>query len=143
MKTLLVTLLVSLLAIWPVVAGAQQQGKPQMGEPQGQKGALHKPLDQAQMRQIEERLKAAGFDPGPVDGAFTAETDKALRDYQRKHALRVVGLLGEETYKALMSAQAQTPGVSSGKSPGGATTPAGSPAGKTTPAESSPGGTTR
>jgi len=141
MKKLVVTLLVGLLALWPLVAAAQQTqqpAKPPMGETPQKQVDASKPLDQAQMRQIEERLKAAGFDPGRVDGTFTAATDKALREYQKKQGLRVAGLIGEETLTKLMT-QAQTPG----KAPGGATAPGASPGAKPTPSQPSPGGTTR
>ena len=150
MQKLLVTLVVSLLFIWPLVAGAQQQGTPQgaappqqKADPQVHKGEANKPFDQAAMREIEARLKAAGFDPGRVDGTFTAETDKALREYQRKHGLRLTGLVGDDTLKSLMAAQAPTSGSAPAKSPGAERAPAAAPVGKTTPGESTPAGTTR
>ncbi len=165
MKKFLVSLVVSLLFVWPLVAGAQQQGKSPMGETPQPKGEVqqgktpmgdpaqhkgdiqqrrvdvNKPLDQAQMRDIEARLKAAGFDPGPVDGTFTAQTDKALREYQQKHGLRVTGLIGDETLKEIMAPQARS-GATPSKTPDTERTPSVTPPTKTMPSEPMPGGTT-
>ena len=51
--------------------------------------------------QAQERLKAAGFDPGPVDGMLDARTQAALRQYQRHQGLPVTGALDAATRKAL------------------------------------------
>jgi hypothetical protein len=45
----------------------------------------------------ETHLQEFGFDPGPVDGLFTAQTQAALRAYQRRYGLSVSGLLDRET----------------------------------------------
>lgn len=45
----------------------------------------------------EEHLKALGFDPGPVDGVFTEQTAEAIRQYQRRYAHVVNGLLDAPT----------------------------------------------
>jgi hypothetical protein len=34
-----------------------------------------------QIRQVQEHLKAAGFDPGPIDGIFGPRIEAALRQY--------------------------------------------------------------
>ena len=44
----------------------------------------------------EVRLKDFGFDPGPVDGMFTAQTQAALA-FQAKSGLPVSGLLDRRT----------------------------------------------
>lgn len=51
--------------------------------------------------QAEQRLKAAGFDPGPIDGILDAKTTTALRQYQMSQDLPVTGRLDEATRKAL------------------------------------------
>lgn len=48
-----------------------------------------------QLRQVQEHLKAAGFDPGPIDGIFGPRLKAALRQYQAVHGLQVTGLLDE------------------------------------------------
>jgi peptidoglycan hydrolase-like protein with peptidoglycan-binding domain len=77
-----------------------QQGQTQQGQQQS--------MDQEQRRQIEERLKAAGFNPGPVDGVFTGETAQALVAYEKARGLPSEGLLiviAEPTRRALMAKQ--------------------------------------
>jgi peptidoglycan hydrolase-like protein with peptidoglycan-binding domain len=87
--------------------GQQQKSQEQKSQQQG--------LDQAEMRQVEEHLKAAGFNPGPVDGTFTTETGSALREYQKKHNLPVTGLIDEATQQKLMTAQQQNGQQQQGK----------------------------
>ena len=82
----------------------QEKGQAQQSQGQGQQQAM----DKAQRRQVEERLKAAGFDPGPVDGVFTGETARALVAYERARGLPSEGLLiiiAEPTRQALMAEQ--------------------------------------
>ena len=50
----------------------------------------------------EARLQAFGYDPGPVDGVLTAETEAALRAFQRRYGLTVTGLLDRETRRELV-----------------------------------------
>jgi peptidoglycan hydrolase-like protein with peptidoglycan-binding domain len=54
-----------------------------------------------QIWQVQEHLKAAGFDPGPIDGMFGPRLKAALRQYQAVHGLRVTGMLDEATRKSL------------------------------------------
>jgi peptidoglycan hydrolase-like protein with peptidoglycan-binding domain len=42
-------------------------------------------------------LRDFGFDPGPVDGLFTAETRTAVRAFQARYGIPVSGLLDRET----------------------------------------------
>jgi peptidoglycan hydrolase-like protein with peptidoglycan-binding domain len=50
-----------------------------------------------QITQVQERLKAAGFDPGPIDGILGPRLKGALHQYQTARGLRVTGVLDEET----------------------------------------------
>lgn len=52
---------------------------------------------------VENRLAAAGFDPGPVDGKFTAATRKALRRFQRAAGIEASGYVTRETMVRLLS----------------------------------------
>jgi murein L,D-transpeptidase YcbB/YkuD len=45
----------------------------------------------------EAHLHDFGFDPGPVDGIFTAQTQAAVRAFQRRYGLPVSGLLDRST----------------------------------------------
>jgi tetratricopeptide (TPR) repeat protein len=40
---------------------------------------------------IQRRLKALGWDPGPLDGAMGPRTRQAIRDYQQRFGLKAVG----------------------------------------------------
>ena len=50
----------------------------------------------------EDHLQAFGFDPGPVDGIFTAQTAEALRQYQRRYGLVVSALMDHATRQQLI-----------------------------------------
>jgi peptidoglycan hydrolase-like protein with peptidoglycan-binding domain len=50
----------------------------------------------------DAHLQAFGFHPGPVDGLFTAQTQAAIRAYQRRYGLSVSGLLDRETREDLV-----------------------------------------
>jgi Putative peptidoglycan binding domain len=54
------------------------------------------------VRQAQQQLKAAGFDPGPVDGHMGPNTRTALRDYQAAHSLPKTGKLDHATQRSLM-----------------------------------------
>lgn len=45
----------------------------------------------ARVRGIQQRLKALGWDPGPLDGAMGPRTRKAIRAYQRRYGLKAAG----------------------------------------------------
>lgn len=49
----------------------------------------------------QKRLKALGYDIGPVDGAVGPKTKAALGDYQEKNGLEVTRTLDSATVKAL------------------------------------------
>jgi len=68
------------------------------------KASLSQPATAPQrqrIRQVQERLQAAGFSPGPVDGALGSRTRDALRRYQRAKGLRSTGEPDKATLKAL------------------------------------------
>jgi Putative peptidoglycan binding domain len=53
----------------------------------------------------ETHLRDFGYDPGPVDGHFTAETQAAVRAYQARYGLPMTGQLDWATRQEL------TPGL--------------------------------
>ena len=55
----------------------------------------------AQIRRAQERLHAAGFDAGPLDGLLGVRTTDALRGYQHAQGLPVTGRLDDATRQAL------------------------------------------
>lgn len=66
-----------------------------------------------EVQQAQERLKKAGFDPGPADGLPGGQTITALRTYQRSQGLPTTGLLDEAT-KAALGLQAVSPAAPQG-----------------------------
>jgi peptidoglycan hydrolase-like protein with peptidoglycan-binding domain len=46
-------------------------------------------------------LHAFGFDPGPIDGIYTAQTQAAVRAFQATYGLSVSGLLDRQTREQL------------------------------------------
>ena len=51
------------------------------------------PLTGTDVSQLENGLSAQGFDPGAVDGAFTAETQRALIDWQQSVGMETDGVV--------------------------------------------------
>jgi Putative peptidoglycan binding domain len=54
------------------------------------------------VRQAQERLKEAGFNPGPVDGQLGVQTKEAIKAYQKAQGLPQTGKLDEPTRDFLM-----------------------------------------
>lgn len=50
---------------------------------------------------LQQKLRDAGFNPGPLDGDFGPLTDRAVRDFQRARGLDVDGVAGPATAGAL------------------------------------------
>lgn len=53
------------------------------------------------VRRLQERLREQGFNPGPIDGIFGPQTERAVRDFQRARNLFVDGIAGRQTLTAL------------------------------------------
>jgi peptidoglycan hydrolase-like protein with peptidoglycan-binding domain len=47
-------------------------------------------------------LRDFGYDPGPVDGLFTAQTQAAVRAFQARYGIPVSGLLERDTRQELV-----------------------------------------
>jgi peptidoglycan hydrolase-like protein with peptidoglycan-binding domain len=63
--------------------------------------ALDRLLTAGDIQMAETRLRDFGFDPGPVDGIFTAETQAAVRGFQARYGSVVSGLLDHTTREEL------------------------------------------
>jgi murein L,D-transpeptidase YcbB/YkuD len=50
---------------------------------------------------IQQALKNAGLDSGPIDGKMGPKTKKAIRDFQRNNNLTVDGVVGKKTWTKL------------------------------------------
>jgi len=64
-----------------------------MAEPNLQKGST----DPA-VRDLQEALKALGYDPGPIDGQFGATTETAVKAFQQARGITADGLVGKVTW---------------------------------------------
>lgn len=71
-----------------------------------------------EVRMLQEKLKQAGFDPGPVDGVFGPKTQAAVQDFQRKKELEADGIVGPKTWGRLGVWQVQQQSAPSGPAPG-------------------------
>jgi peptidoglycan hydrolase-like protein with peptidoglycan-binding domain len=60
------------------------------------------------VREAQEQLRGAGFDPGPPTGAMDIRTREAIRKYQSVKGLPVSGELDEETLGALRRERVRT-----------------------------------
>ncbi|MDX2014458.1 MAG: peptidoglycan-binding protein [Myxococcaceae bacterium] len=83
------------------------------------------------VRQLQEQLKRAGFDPGPLDGKFGPLTEAAVRRFQQARGLDTDGIAGPITKGAL--GQARQPVTGEQAAPGGRARGAGGPQGATQP----------
>jgi hypothetical protein len=62
--------------------------------------------DPAVIRELQQALLTAGYDPGPVDGTFGQRTEAAVVAFQTANGLSVDGRVGPETAAALNAAVA-------------------------------------
>lgn len=79
---------------------AQQRIDALSPPPQPPQGGI--PLNLGQRVAAERALTNLGFDPGPADGTFTAQTYAALRAYQQARGLPVTGVVDAVTAAALL-----------------------------------------
>ena len=59
-------------------------------------------LTKGDIQVAQEHLRAFGYDPGPVVGVYTAETQAAVKAYQARYGFPVTGLLDERTRHELL-----------------------------------------
>ena len=76
-------------------------------------------LGRAARREIQEGLRAAGFDPGGADGLFGPRTRAAIRSWQASRGARATGYLDGASVAALRPSVAGQP-TFRGREPGGA-----------------------
>jgi peptidoglycan hydrolase-like protein with peptidoglycan-binding domain len=61
----------------------------------------------AKVKQLQQSLKAQGFNPGPIDGNFGTGTLQAVISFQKYHGLDADGVVGPATWKLLTSTPTQ------------------------------------
>jgi peptidoglycan hydrolase-like protein with peptidoglycan-binding domain len=63
--------------------------------------AVDRLLSRGDIQVAQGHLQAFGFDPGPIDGIYTAQTQAAVRAFQATYGLTVSGLLDRQTREQL------------------------------------------
>lgn len=64
-----------------------------MAEPVLKKGS-----NDPAVRDLQEALRALGYDPGPVDGVFGATTESAVKAFQQAREITIDGVVGRVTW---------------------------------------------
>jgi peptidoglycan hydrolase-like protein with peptidoglycan-binding domain len=64
-----------------------------MAEPNLQKGSTNPAV-----RDLQEALKALGYNPGPIDGVFGATTEAAVKAFQQAKGITADGIVGKVTW---------------------------------------------
>jgi peptidoglycan hydrolase-like protein with peptidoglycan-binding domain len=78
------------------------------------RAAYGRMLTRGDIQVAEAHLQAFGYDPVPVDGLFTAQTQAAVRAFQRRYGLSVSGPLDYGTRLKLVPGLDPTPRQSRG-----------------------------
>ena len=86
------------LAMFCLVACVASQAK----GPTGLRPAYDRILLAGDIYVAETHLRDFGYDPGPVDGLFTAQTQASVRAFQARYGLRISGLLNRDTRQELL-----------------------------------------
>ena len=63
--------------------------------------AIDRLLSRGDVQVAQTHLRAFGFDPGPINGIYTPQTQAAVRAYQTTYGLSVSGLLDLQTREQL------------------------------------------
>lgn len=53
------------------------------------------------VKTLQSWLYKAGFNPGRIDGIYGANTEKAVKEFQKKVGITADGIAGKQTYNAL------------------------------------------
>lgn len=82
----------------------QQQEPMQPGQTMQEETMQHQApmgLEEQDIREIQEALANAGYDPGEADGIWGEQTSAALQEFQETEGLSATGELDEETIALL------------------------------------------
>ena len=71
----------------------------------GQGGIANNPEESQAISELQDRLRAAGFDPGATDGRYGPNTANAVRQFQQSNNLSVDGDAGPQTINLLLAAE--------------------------------------
>jgi hypothetical protein len=96
----------STTATTPTAQSPATEDAPAFVLPEGVKLQREGEGDPALIRELQQALVSAGFDPGPADGTFGRRTEAAVVGFQQANGLSVDGRVGPETAEALNRALA-------------------------------------
>src|SRR5690606_16249154 len=86
------------------IAAVQGKEVPQVAQPLIWTGQPLKRGDRGTaVCDLQQQLKRAGFDAGPIDGVYGAKTEAAVKAAQKAYGLVVDGIAGPKTYQALQA----------------------------------------
>jgi peptidoglycan hydrolase-like protein with peptidoglycan-binding domain len=77
-------------------------GQPSSLTPQPVRPALDRLLTRGDIQVARTHLKEFGFDPGPIDGIYTAQTQAAVRAFHARYGSVVSGELDYATRRQLL-----------------------------------------
>ncbi|HSF34394.1 MAG TPA: peptidoglycan-binding domain-containing protein [Candidatus Tectomicrobia bacterium] len=146
MKRTLLTVGLSAMLAMPVLAAGQststtrgmESGRSGPATPMEQRG--RQDMSQEQVREAQKELKDIGYYKGSIDGQMGAQTQQAIREYQKSRGLPETGQLDEPTRELLLAQKMpQSPGRMD-PSPGSSRGVEPSGSGRT-PSTPTPGGT--
>jgi Putative peptidoglycan binding domain len=58
-------------------------------------------IDRNKVRQVQNALKAKGFDPGPLNGVVGTKTKEAVQNFQDRFGIKATGTIDNQTLFAL------------------------------------------
>jgi peptidoglycan hydrolase-like protein with peptidoglycan-binding domain len=123
MRRTLMICMITALAAFPLMAGAQQSGTtpPSYEEEQTKRRLMPKDAHPREpssevmpseartqenvVRDAQIALRDAGYEPGRIDGVMGPKTQAAVREFQAAHGLRQTGMLDESTQQRLFAAR--------------------------------------
>jgi len=59
---------------------------------------LYRGLQGEDVKILQSKLESLGYVVGPIDGIFGPLTERAVKNFQKDHGLKVDGIVGQETY---------------------------------------------
>ena len=83
---------------WPQSTGSET---PRSGSSVGSGSGVSGQMSSDQIKKIQQALKDKGHDPGPIDGNMNAQTQQAIRAFQKSQNITVTGTLDSSTAAAL------------------------------------------
>jgi len=74
-------------------------------------------LNLEDLESVQKALSGLGFDPGKIDGKDGPNTQKAVRAFQAHATIKIDGIVGSETRKALVDELASKAGSGQAEKP--------------------------